>query len=42
MQVDGKEKSLGTFDNILDAAKVYDSYILENKLNNTINGVLDE
>lgn len=39
IQVDGKEKSLGTFDNILDAAKAYDSYILENNLNNTINGV---
>lgn len=42
IQVDGKEKSLGTFDNILDAAKAYDSYILENNLNNTINGVLNE
>lgn len=39
IQVDGKEKSLGTFDNILDATKAYDSYILENNLNNTINGV---
>ena len=42
IQVDGKEKSLGNFDNILDAAKAYDSYILENNLNNTINGVLNE
>ena len=42
IQVDGKEKSLGTFDNILDAAKAYDSYIQENNLNNTINGVLNE
>ena len=42
IQVEGKEKSLGTFDNILDAAKAYDRYILENNLNNTINGVLNE
>lgn len=31
-----------TADNILDAAKAYDSYIQENNLNNTINGVLNE
>lgn len=42
IQVNNKEKSLGTFENILDAAKAYDKYIVDNNLENTKNGVLDE
>lgn len=35
-----KKISLGYYDNLIDAAKVYDQYILDNNLEHTPNGVL--
>jgi len=40
IHVKGKEKVLGTFQTALEAAKAYDTYIQENSLENTKNGVL--
>jgi hypothetical protein len=38
--IGGKRIRLGMFDTAIDAAKKYDSYVLENNLEHTINGVI--
>ena len=38
--VNNETIKLGFYDNILEAAKVYDTYILDNNLNHTLNGVI--
>lgn len=40
--VDNKSIGLGQYDNKLDAAKAYDTYVILNNLEHTINGVLHE
>lgn len=40
--VDNKSIGLGQHDNKLDAAKAYDTYVILNNLEHTINGVLHE
>ncbi len=41
INIDKKRIVLGYFKNKLDAAKAYDTYVLENNLEHTINGVID-
>lgn len=42
IQVKGKRIYLGKFKTSLEGAIAYDKYIIENKLNHTINGVYNE
>lgn len=37
--VNNKNKFIGYFNTALDAAKAYDKYVIDNKLEHTINGV---
>lgn len=37
--INGKRKYIGSFNTDIEAAKAYDKYVIENKLNHTINGV---
>lgn len=40
IRVNGKGVHIGLFSTALEAAKAYDAYVIENKLEHTINGVL--
>ena len=40
IMVDSKTVYLGIFSNKIDAAKAYDSYVIQNNLNHTTNGIL--
>jgi hypothetical protein len=39
IQISRKQKHIGVFSNVLDGAKAYDRYVIENNLEHTINGV---
>jgi len=40
--INGKQKHLGRFNTAIEAAKAYDSYVIDNGLEHTINGVQNE
>lgn len=40
--INGKQIRIGFFDSHVEAAKAYDSYVIENNLEHTVNGVLNE
>ncbi|MFY4844609.1 hypothetical protein ACOTVP_08730 [Aliarcobacter butzleri] len=40
ISVDSKKIHIGIFDTLIEAAKAYDKYVIDNKLEHTINGVI--
>lgn len=41
IMVNSKTKHIGTFNSSIDAAKAYDKYVIDNKLEHTINNIME-